>query len=154
MRRAALETREISEPELVRWGERVGGELNPPLWICLYGPLGAGKSVLARAIIRGAGVSGPVPSPSFTLVQSYRGVRGFTLYHVDLYRLEPGDSLDPLGWEDLLRSEDVVLVEWASRAGEQLPPSRWEIHLDHTGRPGARSIGVESLGDAPELLNW
>ena len=154
MGRPGLQSREISEPELVRWGERVGETLQPPLWICLYGPLGAGKSVLARAIIRGAGVSGHVPSPSFTLVQSYRSARGFTVHHVDLYRLEPGDSLEPLGWEDLLRSDDVVLVEWANRAGAQLPSSRWEIRLDHTGRPGTRSIGVESVGEAPELVDW
>ncbi len=154
MSRDSVAPRELREPELVEWGERIGSELLPPLWIALYGPLGAGKSVLARAVIRGAGISGHIPSPSFTLVQSYHSPRGFEINHVDLFRLRAGDTLGPLGWEDLLAADGFVLVEWANRAGEELPASRWEVNLDYGVSPETRKVHLARLGEAPQLLSW
>ncbi len=126
--------------------------MEPPLWIALYGPLGAGKSVLARAICRGAGVRGPIPSPTFTLVQTYASPRGFEIHHVDLFRLEVDESLEPLGWEELRRAPDLVLVEWADRAAGLLPDDRWEIHLEYGGEPDRRRVEAIRRNAAPELI--
>ncbi|NIR42514.1 MAG: tRNA (adenosine(37)-N6)-threonylcarbamoyltransferase complex ATPase subunit type 1 TsaE [Gemmatimonadetes bacterium] len=144
----------LSEPQLVAWGERIGASAEPPLWMSLNGPLGAGKSVLARAVCRGAGVTGHIPSPSFTLVQSYRSRRGFTIHHVDLYRLRPGDPIEPLGWDDLMDGSGFVLLEWANRAGGQQPEDRWEVEIDYHDRADRRTVEVRRLGAAPELIEW
>ena len=78
---------ELTEAELEAWGERIGASVAVPVVFALRGELGAGKSVLARAIARGAGVSGPMPSPTFNLVYRYHGARGVDVWHLDLYRL-------------------------------------------------------------------
>jgi tRNA threonylcarbamoyladenosine biosynthesis protein TsaE len=144
----------LSEDELVRWGGRIGTAVEPPLWIALNGPLGAGKSVLARAICRGAGVIGHIPSPSFTLVQAYASPRGFSIHHVDLFRLEPGDPLEPLGWDDLLGTTGLVLVEWADRAAGQQPDDRWDVEIEHGAQLDERIVRVSRQGSAPELVDW
>lgn len=144
----------VVENELTRWGERIGASVEPPLWIALDGPLGAGKSVLVRAICHGAGVTGHVPSPSFTLVHPYTGSRGFVIYHVDLYRLRPGDRMEPLGWEELTRASGLVLLEWASRAQNQQPDDRWDVTLDYGSSAEERVVSVRRVGSAPELIGW
>lgn len=146
--------RSFSERELVRWGERVGATVDPPLWIALEGPLGAGKSVLARSICWGAGVSGHIPSPSFTLVQRYTSPRSFQIHHVDLFRLKPGDPMEPLGWEELLGDPGLVLLEWPNRAAGQQPEDRWEVAIDYGHEPDERVVEVSRLGAAPELVEW
>ena len=149
-----LGPKSFTEDQLVAWGKRIGSSARPPLWIALYGPLGAGKSVLARAVCRGAGVGGHIPSPSFTLVQSYSGDRGFVVHHVDLYRLQPGDSMEPLGWDDLVGGAGLVLLEWADRAAGLQPDDRWEIEMDYGERPDRRRVRVRRLGAARELIEW
>jgi tRNA threonylcarbamoyladenosine biosynthesis protein TsaE len=149
-----LGPRAFVEDELIAWGMKIGSSVRTPLWIAFYGPLGAGKSVLARAVCRGAGVGGLIPSPSFTLVQSYSTGRGFTVHHVDLYRLQPGDPMEPLGWDDLLGDPGLVLLEWADRAGSLQPDDRWEIELDYSEQPDERSVRVRRLGAAAELIGW
>jgi len=149
-----LGPRAFTEPELMRWGEQVGAAIEPPQWIALRGPLGAGKSVLARAICRGAGITGHIPSPSFTLVQTYSSPRSFAIYHVDLFRLRPGDPIEPLGWEELLSAPALVLLEWADRAGDRQPADRWEVDIDHTSSPERRVVRVSRLGSAPEPPQW
>ncbi|MGH7546186.1 MAG: tRNA (adenosine(37)-N6)-threonylcarbamoyltransferase complex ATPase subunit type 1 TsaE, partial [Gemmatimonadota bacterium] len=125
----------VDEAALVRWGRAVGAAARPPLWIALFGELGAGKSVFARSVCEGAGVEGAVPSPSFTLLNVYRTPRGWHIVHADLYRIERPEALDGLGWSDLVREHPVVLVEWADRARGRLPPDRWEVTLEHVDDP-------------------
>jgi tRNA threonylcarbamoyladenosine biosynthesis protein TsaE len=144
----------FTEPELVRWGEHIGATVEPPLWIALRGPLGAGKSVLARAICRGAGITGHIPSPSFALVQGYASPRSFAVHHIDLFRLQPGDPIEPLGWEELLSASGLVLLEWADRAGDRQPADRWEVNIDYGPAPEQRVVRVSRLGSAPELVGW
>ena len=133
---------------------RIGASVLPPLWIALRGPLGAGKSALARAICRGAGVGGRIPSPSFTLVQDYHSRRGFRIHHVDLFRLRSGDDLGPLGWEELMRSSGLVLLEWPDRAGDQLPADRWEVAMAYASLPTERVVRVDRIGAAVEPIEW
>jgi tRNA threonylcarbamoyladenosine biosynthesis protein TsaE len=121
---------ELTEEELTAWGERIGAAVTPPVFIALRGELGAGKSVLARAIARGAGVRGPMPSPTFNLLYRYDAARDAAVVHLDLYRLERPDEVWELGWRELGDGREIVLVEWPERAETLLPADRWEIHLE------------------------
>jgi tRNA threonylcarbamoyladenosine biosynthesis protein TsaE len=102
-------------------GARLAALLRPGDAILLAGPLGAGKSALARALLRAA--SGDpvleVPSPTFTLVQSYPLPSGVVAHHFDLYRIDGPAGLAELGWEEA--REGVVLVEWPDRLGPLAP---------------------------------
>jgi tRNA threonylcarbamoyl adenosine modification protein YjeE len=142
----------LSEEELVRWGLRIGREVRGPLFLGLKGPLGAGKSVLARAVARGAGVTGPIPSPTFNLLFRYPTGRGFPVVHLDLYRIEEAGELWELGWEELGAEGELVLVEWPERAGDLLPEDRWEVELI-APEPGSplREASVSRFGHPPHL---
>ena len=150
----------LTEPALEAWGRRVGeaaaagGEIPVPLFVALRGPLGAGKSVLARAVARGAGVTSSMPSPTYNLLFSYDG-DGVRVHHLDLYRLEDPDDVWELGWQELGEGDQVVLVEWPERAEALLPPDRWEVVLsfpdDDAAATTLRRIELRRLGRAPEL---
>jgi len=117
--------------------------------IALLGDLGAGKTSFARALINA--LDGPpeeVPSPTFTLVQTYqRG--GLELWHFDLYRLEEPDEVWELGLEEA-QAEGVSLIEWADRLGAALPADRLELHLQQAGE-GRRAL-LLGFGDWSERL--
>lgn len=142
----------LDQEELERWGRRIGRSVETPAFLAIRGPLGAGKSVLARAVARGAGVGGAIPSPTFSLVLHYRAPSGTRVTHLDLYRIGSPDEVRELGWEELGRPDEIVLVEWPERAGELLPRDRWDVELRRVpDRPELREISVERRGDPPEL---
>lgn len=96
--------------------------------VALYGDLGAGKTAFCRALISAlAGAPQEVPSPTFTLVQTY-DVKPATIWHFDLYRLSGPDEMYELGWDDA-RSEGIALVEWPDRLEDLLPEDRLDINL-------------------------
>jgi tRNA threonylcarbamoyladenosine biosynthesis protein TsaE len=111
--------------------------------ILLFGPLGAGKSVFARAFLREAAGDPAldVPSPTFTLVQSYDTRLG-PVHHFDLWRLSGHADLAELGWDGA--REGVVLVEWPERLGPLSPPGALRVALSPTGETTRRA----------ELLGW
>ena len=142
----------LSESELRLWGRRIGEALAPPAVLALSGPLGAGKSVLARAIGEGAGVIETMPSPTYTLVQRYEGTRGRQVVHLDLYRIERPDDLWELGWAQLPDTADLVLIEWPERAGPLLPSDHWLIRLSTPrDQPDLREVEVTRVGAPPAL---
>lgn len=142
----------LSESELIRWGELVGQSVEPPLFLALRGRLGAGKSVLARAVARGAGVKGAVPSPTFNLLYRYSAEHGIEVVHIDLYRVSDPDELWELGWEEIGGPEEIVLVEWPERAGEHLPEDRWEVELVVPDfGTDVRQVSVRKVGSPPHL---
>jgi tRNA threonylcarbamoyl adenosine modification protein YjeE len=102
--------------------------------VALHGDLGAGKTEFARALLREMGVEGDVPSPTFTLVQTYE-IGGVSVSHFDLYRLTSADELDELGWDDAL-ADGIALVEWPERAKGRLPANRLTLNffLDSSNR--------------------
>jgi tRNA threonylcarbamoyladenosine biosynthesis protein TsaE len=142
----------LTEAELQRWGRRIGEALVPPAVIALSGQLGAGKSVLARAIGAGAGVREIMPSPTYTLVQRYPASGNRQFVHLDLYRLERPDELWELGWAQLPGESELVVVEWPERAGPLLPADHWLIRLSTPPRqPGVRDVQVVRIGSPPPL---
>lgn len=142
----------LSEREVVQWGTRIGREVDVPIFLGLRGPLGAGKSVLARAIARGAGVEVSIPSPTFNLLFRYQGREDLEVVHIDLYRLRSPDELWELGWDELGQGPEIVIVEWPERAAEQLPDNRWDIFLSAPESGSlARLVQVHRIGDPPHL---
>lgn len=100
--------------------------------VTLDGPLGAGKSALARSMLRAAGVSGPVPSPTYTLVEPYQS-GGVHFLHLDLYRLSDPDELALLGVDTLRQRGTIALVEWATRLPDALGVPDLAINLAYEG---------------------
>ena len=130
-----------SEEETSAVGERLSASLRAGDVILLYGELGAGKTAFVRGLARGLGASeDDVSSPTFTLIQEYAG--RLTLYHVDLYRLEPQEIPD-LGLEELVLGDGVVAIEWADRWPGR-PDDVVEVTIEHAGED-ARSIRVARL---------
>jgi len=120
----------------------------PGMFVALCGDLGAGKSSLARAIARGLGVTGPVPSPTFVLVNTYEVDP--VLVHADWYRLADADELEQLGFDELADGDAVAVVEWADRFPEALPADHLRITLTDHGE-GRRAVLV-ATGPAHEAL--
>jgi tRNA threonylcarbamoyl adenosine modification protein YjeE len=141
----------VDENALSEWGERIGRAVGTPVFIGLRGPLGAGKSVLARAIARGAGVRTTMPSPTFNLVLRYDGRAGGTVLHIDLFRLADPDEVWELGWSELGEPGEIALVEWPERAEELLPPARWDIRLEPVEDPLLRRVTSTAVGNPPGL---
>jgi tRNA threonylcarbamoyl adenosine modification protein YjeE len=143
----------VSEDALQAWGREIGLSVRVPAFFALHGPLGAGKSVLARAMARGAGVRGAVPSPTYTLVQPYEPSPGRRLVHMYLYRVGDPDEVIELGWDDFVSDAGaLVVVEWAERAAEHLPRDRWDVRLSpEPGAPRLRRLEVERTGRPPAI---
>lgn len=139
--RVDFEAGALTETGVEAWGRRIGeaavaGDIALPLVLALRGELGAGKSVLARAVARGAGVTSPMPSPTFNLVFRYDAAAGIEVYHVDLYRLVDSDEVWELGWRDLGSGRQIVLIEWPERAESLLPADRWDMWLADASQAG------------------
>jgi tRNA threonylcarbamoyladenosine biosynthesis protein TsaE len=113
--------------------------------VLLVGPLGAGKTVIAKGIAQGLGIEELVSSPTYTIISEYRSER-ITLHHVDLYRVEGTEQLENLGLEDLLGGSGYVLVEWGEKIEGWLASPGAEPHLRLTlsfAPDGGRDLVVE-----------
>jgi len=120
-----------SEEETIAVGERISRELPSRAVVLLIGNLGAGKTTLAKGIVKGLGGAQPdeVSSPTFTLIHEY----GAHVYHIDLYRLERPQELATLGLDEIFDREGIVLIEWGERLLDAMPLERIEIRLETTG---------------------
>lgn len=133
-----------SAQETRAFGEKLAGELRGGDVLLLEGELGAGKSELARGIARGLGVAGPVPSPSFTILQVYGDGR-LPLYHFDWYRLSAAEELYELSMDEYLYDDGVSVVEWPDRAAEAVPETCLRVTIRVCGE-NERSIRLEPEG--------
>ena len=120
-------------------GKRLAASLRSGDVVTLSGPLGVGKTALARAVIRALGHVGEVPSPSFAIVQPYEDVEP-PLWHVDLYRIEHAGELEELGLESV--SDAALLVEWPERAGDRMWADALRLTLDFA-QGGARRLTAD-----------
>ena len=131
-----------------RLGAALAGRLRARDVVALEGGLGAGKTTLARAILRAAAGDAAlvVPSPTFTLVEIYDTPKG-VFWHFDLYRLEEAQQVFELGWEEA-RADGIVLVEWAERLGMLLPEKRLTVTLAIEGESRRATLqGEDRLAD-------
>ena len=128
-----------SEAATIAFGGQLAERARPGDVIALSGPLGVGKTTLARGILAGFGHSDEVPSPSFALVQPYEALDP-PAWHVDLYRLEGRSELDELGLDSA--GEAILLVEWPERAGADAWPNALRLSLDFA-EAGARRLTAQ-----------
>lgn len=138
-----MTTLSYSEVDTARLAAELAEELSPGTLILLRGPLGSGKTVFARSLIRAlcGDPSLEVPSPTFTLVQTYDSPKGL-LWHFDLYRLKHADEVYELGWEEALGG-GIILLEWPERLeGMRLPPHLDIVLAAVDNEPGQRKITV------------
>ena len=148
--------RTASEEETIALGERLAQELPRRGVVLLIGNLGAGKTTLAKGLVRGRGAAEPdeVSSPTFTLIHEYGPAPhqgDASVYHIDLYRLDEARQVATLGLEELFDRDALVLIEWGERFPELLPPQRTEIYLrmspgnENPGHNDEREIEVRQL---------
>lgn len=139
----------LSDPAAtVKLAEALAAQVVNPDMIALCGPLGAGKTVFARAFIGALGVVGNVPSPTFSLLQSYdTGGRDYPLkiHHFDFYRLDEAADVWNLGYEETL-DDGIVIIEWADRFPRLLPPDRLRIDLRYGSKEDERKADLTGFG--------
>ncbi|HTY04626.1 MAG TPA: tRNA (adenosine(37)-N6)-threonylcarbamoyltransferase complex ATPase subunit type 1 TsaE [Rhodocyclaceae bacterium] len=132
------------ESATVALGAALAPEMRPGLVIFLEGDLGAGKTTFVRGLLRALGETGPVKSPTYTLVEIHV-VSGLNLYHFDFYRFnEPEEYLDA-GLDEYFGADAVCLVEWPERARPYLPAADLSIRLELCG--GGRSARIEAASE-------
>ncbi len=126
--------------ETERLGERLGATLKIGEVVAFYGGLGAGKTAFCRGLARGAGYGGAVTSPTFAVVNEYRG-GAVDLAHFDMYRISGEDDLYSTGFYDYLDSGFAVVIEWAENIEGLIDPPDVAVRIDGSG-DGARTITI------------
>lgn len=129
MRETTIVSRSAEETEAA--GADLARTLGPGDVVGLIGELGVGKTCFIQGLARGLGVTGPATSPTFVLVNEYRG--RLPVHHVDAYRTERLSELLDLGLEELLEGEGVTVVEWADKCRPLLPPRTILVHIAGLG---------------------
>ncbi|OLC30457.1 MAG: tRNA (adenosine(37)-N6)-threonylcarbamoyltransferase complex ATPase subunit type 1 TsaE [Armatimonadetes bacterium 13_1_40CM_64_14] len=147
-RRVRFETASPTQTEAL--GARLGRLLQAGDVVALSGDLGAGKTVFARGIARGAGATGYVASPTFTLIREYHGTP--PVYHVDLYRLDRPEQLDDLGLDMVFDGSGIVVIEWAEHAFSWLPDDYLWITIRFGAGAEHRVLELEPHGARFEAL--
>ena len=143
--------RTASEEETIALGERLAHALPRRAVVLLVGNLGAGKTTLAKGIVKGLGAAEPdeVASPTFTLIHEYpiahsKAAGRPMVYHIDLYRLDKANEAARLGMDELFEKDAVVLIEWAEKFPELMPAERIEIRIA-AGDTDQREITVTTV---------
>ncbi len=141
-----------SPQDTFRLGEILGKHLTAPAFIGLSGPLGAGKTLLAKAIAQGLGHNPKeVHSPTFTIMNIYEGAK--RMYHFDFYRLDSPGDFDCLGLEEFFYDpRAVVLVEWAEKCQDLIPENALIIHLEFGESENDRLITLSAFGEKAEKV--
>lgn len=119
-------------------GKRMAAALFPGAFIALYGELGAGKTAFVRGVAAGLGIDA-ICSPTFNIVQEHIG--RLPLYHFDAYRLENGQALYAIGFDEYVNAKGVLMLEWPENVADALPDSRLDIT-------------VTGSGDQPRMFEW
>ena len=129
-----------SPEETMNLGQELASEINEPIFIGLYGSLGAGKTVFVKGLAKGMGIKDEITSPSFLIVKIYNG--RLRLFHIDLYRVVYPD-MDMLG--EYIYGDGVCVVEWSERLLDFLPEKRIDVKFEIRGKK-EREIKIEPVG--------
>jgi tRNA threonylcarbamoyladenosine biosynthesis protein TsaE len=139
-----LQTTTHGPGETYALARRVGAVLRAGDVVVLDGELGTGKTVFAKGIAVALGIAEPVVSPTFTVVREYDAPT--PLVHVDVYRLDHLQELHDVGFDDLIGSDAVTVVEWGDRVSALLPADRLDVHLEPGSDDDDRSVSLEASG--------
>jgi tRNA threonylcarbamoyladenosine biosynthesis protein TsaE len=130
-------------------GAVIAAHIAPGMVVTLDGDLGAGKTTLVRGLLRAAGVTGPIKSPTYDLVEHYP-LSSIYFYHIDLYRFTNADEWENAGLAECFRSDSVCLVEWPSRAGGLLPVADVALSLEWPAHATGRLLQARAHGAGGE----
>lgn len=133
-----------SPEETEALGAALASSLRPGQVVAFRGPLGAGKTAFTRGLARGLGVTGPVTSPTYTIVNEYTDGR-MPLFHFDMYRLGSSEELYEIGWEDYLARGGVCAVEWSENVADALERDTVRVDIRRGGEESRRVISVEPV---------
>jgi tRNA threonylcarbamoyladenosine biosynthesis protein TsaE len=133
------------EDATARFAERLARILRPGDVVALSGGLGSGKTALARALVRTFAPGEEVPSPTFTLIQTY-SAPDFAIWHVDLYRLAGEREVRELGLDEAIDQGAVLVIEWPERAAAWLPQDRLDVVMSFGASPSVRRARVIAHG--------
>ena len=134
-----------SAQETFALGQRIGLEALPGQVYTLIGDLGVGKTVFTQGVADGLGITEPVNSPTFTIVNEYEGGR-LPLFHFDMYRLGSADDLFDIGWEDFLRRGGVCAVEWSETVQEALDADTIYVDIRRGAEDNQRVLTIRGPG--------
>ena len=142
-----------SARETLELGKKMGEQAVPGTVYTLTGELGTGKTVFTQGFAEGLGISEPVSSPTFTILQEYDSGR-LPFYHFDVYRISDVEEMEEIGYEDYIYGEGVCLIEWADLIEELLPGQRCRIVIEKDLEKGFdyRRITVEEM--ARRFWRW
>ena len=141
----------FSAEETYALGEKIGQEAKPGQVYTLIGDLGVGKTVFTQGVAAGLGITEPVSSPTFTIVQIYEEGR-MPFYHFDVYRIGDPEEMEEVGFEDCIYGEGLCLIEWANLIEEILPTAYTQVRIEKDLSRGFdyRKITLTRIGEAQE----
>lgn len=131
--------------ETQKFGEKLGSILKEGDILSLNGDLGAGKTTLTKSIGSGLGVDEYITSPTFALINEYRG--RIPVYHIDVYRLENVEEIDDLGFDEYIYGSGVTIIEWAERIKSFLPKDRIILDIRRGEDESSRKISLSGDGE-------
>ena len=132
-------------------GRKIGMNAKPGQIYTLTGDLGVGKTVFTQGVAAGLGITEPVNSPTFTIIQEYEDGR-LPFYHFDVYRIGDLEEMEEIGYDDYFFGQGICLIEWAELIEEILPEKRIEVTIEKDLEKGFeyRKITIEERGEEPE----
>ncbi len=134
--------------ETLKLGVKIGKLLRPGAVVALTGELGAGKTLLTKGIVKGAGLKAYVKSPTYVLLHIYRGK--IPVYHYDCYRLKGPADMEKIGYEEYFYGKGITIIEWAERVSEIIPATAVKVAFKIL-RGDNREIGIAGLESGPKI---
>ena len=123
-----LEYESFSAEDTLKFGQDFADKIQPGCIICLDGDLGTGKTVFTKGLALGLGITEPVVSPTFTVVQIYEGTK-MPLYHFDVYRIDDPDEMEEIGYRDYFYGDGITIIEWSELIAELIPEDAVRITI-------------------------